>query len=124
MGQCGPEKPGELTCDGGDDVLLGFAARRQAAIAAMQAVLRVPGPVEDVSGRAALAQLERVPDEGVMPVMPGRLDEDAAEMDIAGFSDRAAGLFGAAGVFGRHQAREGHDAWRGREPTRVAEFGG
>jgi hypothetical protein len=44
-------------------------------------------------------------------------------MRIARFGDRAAGLFGAAGTFGRDEAGTGHHARRGWKTARVTEFG-
>ena len=64
MGQRGPEEAGELAGDGGDDVLFGFAACRQATIATMQPMLRVPGLVDNGGGRAALTEAEGSPRNG------------------------------------------------------------
>jgi hypothetical protein len=58
-----------------------------------------------------------------MPVLPRRFDQDAAEMRVAGFGDRPPRLFGAARVFGGHEAGKGHDPWRRGEAAGVAEFG-
>ena len=67
---------------------------------------------------------ERVAEKRMMPIVPGGFDEDAAQMGIAGFGDRAAHLPGAAGVFGRHQPDEAHHARGGGKAARIAEFGG
>ena len=59
----------------------------------------------------------------MMPVVPGGLDQYPPQMRIAGFGDVAAGLFRAAGVFGRDEAGKGHHARGGWKAAGVAEFG-
>ena len=93
-------------------------------VAAMQAAL---GPPRDVDGhrrRTALAVGEGRAEKGVMPILPSGFDQDAPQMRVAGFGDGAAGVFGAAGMLGRNQPGEGHQARGRRETARVAEFGG
>ena len=58
-----------------------------------------------------------------MSIVPGGLDQDAAQMGVAGCGDGAPRLFGAARVFGRHEAGKRHDPWGRREAAGVAEFG-
>ena len=72
----------------------------------------------------ALAYAERRADEGMMAIVPGRFDEHAAEMSVAGLGNTALGARRAAGVLGRHEADERHGAWRGGKAAGVAEFGG
>src|SRR2546430_7082940 len=60
----------------------------------------------------------------VMAIVPGGFDEDASDMGIASFRDRAAGLLRATGVLGRHESDEAHEARGGGKAARVAEFGG
>ena len=80
--------------------------------------------IDDRRRRPALSVPQRIPEKWVMPIVPGGFDEDAAQMRIAGFGDRAADLLGAAGVLGRNEAHEGHGAGRGGKAARVAEFTG
>src|ERR1044071_10364439 len=56
--------------------------------------------------------------------MPSRLDQDAPEMRVAGFGDRAARCLRPARVLGRNQADEGHEARCGGKTTGVAELRG
>ena len=124
MGQCRPEKAGELAGDGGDDELFGFPADGEAPIAAVQPPLCVPRDVDRGGWGAALPPLQRGPQKRMMAILPGGFDEHTSEMRVASFGDRAARPFGAAGMLGRDEASKGHQARRGREPARVAEFGG
>ena len=110
--------------NGGDDVLLGFATGRQAAVASMQPMLRAPGVFDDRGRRAPLAFPQGVTEEGVMAVVPGGFDEHATQMGVAGFGDVSAGACDAAGVFRGDEAGKGHEAGRGGKPTRIAQFGG
>ena len=75
MGQRGPEEAGELARDGGNNVLLGFAACRQAPVASVQPMLSVPGLLDDGRGRPALTETERPSEKGMMPVLPRGLDQ-------------------------------------------------
>ena len=61
----------------------------------------MPCDLDRAGWRAALALLERGPEKRVVTILPGGFDEDATEMRVAGFRDRAARLFGAAGMLGR-----------------------
>ena len=79
--------------------MLRFAAGREAAIAAVQSPLREPGVIDDGGWRAALAMSQGVPDERVMPIVPGRFDEHAPQMRVAGLGDRAVRPSGATRMF-------------------------
>ena len=105
-------------------MLFGFAAGGEPAVASVQAVLGVPGAINDISRGAALPVTQGVAKKRVMPVVPGGCDQDAAEMRIAGFGDVAAGAGGAAGVLRGDEAGEGHDPGGGGEAARIAKFGG
>ena len=59
-----------------------------------------------------------------MAIVPGGFDEHPSQVGIPGFSNRAAGLPGAARMFRRYQADKRHRARRSRESPRIAEFGG
>jgi hypothetical protein len=90
----------------------------------MQPLLRCPGAGNHVRGGAALARPQRGADERMMAIVPGRFDEHAAQVGVAGFRDAPLRAFRTARVLGGHQAGERHGA-RGRgKATRVAEFRG
>src|SRR6185436_8737706 len=114
---------GELAGDGGDDELFRFPARGKPTIAAMETPLGQPGVIDDGGWRAALPMTERIAEKRMMPIVPGRFDEHAAQMRIAGFGDRATDRSRAAGVLGWNETHEGHDARRGGKAAGVAEFG-
>ena len=59
-----------------------------------------------------------------MPVVPGRLDQDASQLGVAGPRNSAAPDAPPTGVFGGHESRKGHDSPGRREASRVAEFHG
>ena len=81
--------------------MLRFAARGECAVATVQPPLRVPGNVDPDGGCAALSLGQRGTEKRMVAILPGGFDEHAAQMRIAGFGDGAAGLLGAAGMFGR-----------------------
>jgi hypothetical protein len=124
MGQRCPEEAGELARDGGDDVLFGFAARRQAPVASVQPMLSVPGLLDDGRGRAALTETERPSQKGMMPVLPRGLDQDPPQMRIPRFRDPAAGLCGPTGILRRDEPGKRHHAGRGGKAPSIAQFGG
>jgi hypothetical protein len=123
LGQRGPDKTGEFTGDGGDDVLFGFAAGGQPLVSAMESMLRRPGVGNDGGWGAALPLSQGVPAERMATIMPGGFDQDAPQVGIAGFGNAAAGLSGPTGVFGRHEADKRHGARGGRKAPWIAEFG-
>src|SRR4029434_6575820 len=87
-------------------------------------MLGVPRLVNDGSGGVTLTEPERAAQKRVMPVVPGGFDEDAPEMGVAGFGDRAARLFRAARVFGGDEAGKGHHPRCRGEAAGGAEVGG
>ena len=123
MGQRGPQEAGELARDGGDDVLFGFAARRQAPVASVQPMLRMPGLLDDGRGRPALTEAERPSKKGMMPVLPRGLDQHPPQMCIPRFRDPAAGLFRPTGILRRDKAGKRHDAGGGGKAPCIAQFG-
>ena len=54
--------------------------------------------------------------------MSGLFDEDPTRVGVAAFGDAAPLLFGAAGVFGRDEAEEGHELFGMFEATEGANF--
>ena len=64
-----------------------FAARREPCVATVEPLLGGPGGGDRRGRRAALTRPDGGADEGMMTIVPGGLDEHAAEMRIAGFGD-------------------------------------
>jgi hypothetical protein len=68
----GPQEPGELAGDGGDDHILGVLAGGQPTKAAAQPQLGRPGPGDHLGIQALLAPTQADPDRGPVLVGPGR----------------------------------------------------
>ena len=81
----GPYEAGELAGDGDDDLGPGLAPLEHAVEAAVEAE---HGPVGDGdnAGGLSLASLSQAEGAGVVPVVPGRLDEQAAGVAVAGMN--------------------------------------
>ena len=77
-----------------------------------------------VAGAPRWRAPQRGADERMVPIVPGGFDEHAPEMGVAGFGDRALRALGAAGVFGRDEADEGHGTRRSGKAAGVAELRG
>jgi hypothetical protein len=105
-------------------VLFRFPAGCQPPVAAVKPLLGAPRVRNNVRGRPALATVQRLPHEGVMPVVPGGFDENAPQMRVAGLGYRPAGLGRPTGVLRWYQSDKGHQAGGGRKARRVAQFGG
>jgi hypothetical protein len=56
-------------------------------------------------------------------MMPGRLDEEASHMGVAGLGDRAFDLAAPTGVFRGNQAEVGGELARALKATDVVELG-
>jgi hypothetical protein len=85
----GPGEAGELAGDGDGGDVARLAARAQAGVLAVEAVLGAPGDLEHVRGLALLAVSERRPGPGRAQVVPGRLDQQPAGVAGAGLGDGA-----------------------------------
>ncbi len=75
----GPDEPGELSGDGGDNhIAVGFAFVETPEPAA-ETNLGRPGPSDSVTGEAFLAAAQLDADTGAGPIRPGGLDQLGAE---------------------------------------------
>lgn len=124
LGQRSPDKAREFARDGGDDVLVGFAAGGEPVIPTMQALLRRPRPGNDLRRCATLPRAQRGADKRSMPIVPRGFDEYPSEVGIARFGDGAARPFGPTGVLRWDEPDLGHGPRRRRETARIPQFGG
>src|SRR6266511_514335 len=118
----GPDKPGELTTDGRDDVWRWFTACEEATIAATQTMLRLPRNLDDRLRLSALSGPQGAGALGGKAIRPRGLDEDAAHMRVAGFGDRAPLDTGAARMLARHGAAVAHELARMGEARQRADL--
>lgn len=81
-GHLGPEEPGELAGDGGDDDVAVDPAFVETAEPAAEADLGGPGSSEAVTGDALVVAAEPDADPGPGPVGPGGLDQLRAEVNV------------------------------------------
>ena len=72
-------------------MLFRFAACGEAAVAAIEALLRAPGVLLREVGRVHVPTPQVFPDEGMVTIVPRGFDEDAPQMRIARLGDRPAG---------------------------------
>src|SRR5256886_13879079 len=118
-----PDEAGELARAGDDDLLLGFAAAGHPLPALVEPLLAAPAALNHDGVLAALAAREFVADLRPTPCVPGRLDQQPADVAVADLGDRALpSLLTAGGVRG-HQADERHELLGGGEAVEVADLG-
>jgi hypothetical protein len=101
-----------------------LTARDQPAITAKQPILRGPRAGDVRRCGVLLTRAQLAADMGVVPVVPGRFDQDTPQMPIPGFRNPAAAVVRPTRVLRRHQADESHKLAGRRKAMRVAEFGG
>jgi hypothetical protein len=71
-----------------------------------------------------LSALEKWPgDPRLVTIMPGRLDEETADVAISGLGDRSATLSLPSGAFQRNQSEISHEPTRGLKTPEVMELG-
>jgi len=85
----GPQEPGELSCDGGDDDFAVDLAGIEPVELAAESLLGGPGAGDGVGMDAVLAFVEGGSYRSSGLVGPGCLDELGAEVDVAGVGDPA-----------------------------------
>src|SRR5881409_1614596 len=98
VGRDRPDEAGELAGAGDDDLLLGFAAAGHPLPALVEPLLAAPGAFGHDRVLAALAAREFVADLRPAPCVPGRLDQQPADVAVADLGDRALPSLLTAGV--------------------------
>src|SRR5215831_3226794 len=104
-------------------MVFGFAARGEPLIAAIKPLLGGPGVRDGARGCPILPASQGVSDKRMVAIVPRGFDQDPAEVRVAGLGNPTAGCVGATGMLRRDQADERHETGRGRNASRVAEFG-
>ncbi len=117
-----PDETDELTRDRGDHMRHRFASSQEPPIARMQAMLGLPGNLDDMRGLATLSGAQRIGAFGWEAIRPGGFQQDASEMGVAGFGDRAAVDAAAARVLAGHGAAVAHELPRMREARQRTEL--
>src|SRR5713226_7369056 len=84
-----PDEAGELARAGDDDLLLRLAAPGHSLPARVQPLLTAPGALDHDRVLAAVAAGERVADSWPPPRVPGRLDQQPADVAVADLGDRS-----------------------------------
>src|SRR2546426_4020005 len=112
----GPDEAQQLARHRGDHLLLGLALADQPAIAAVQAVLRLPGDRLDLLAQPGLALQQLAAHRRPVPVRPGRLPDDAPHGRVAGLGDGAPPDPLATRVLPGHSAAVSHQLPRIPEP--------
>jgi len=118
-----PDEGGEFAgkCDA--DLVVVQAASLEAPVAVVQAQLRTPGDRADLGRLSFLTQLEDSADAGGEAVVPGRLDQYAANVTVAGLGDRAEPSLRTARMFGGDQSQVPHELTRMCEAPEISELG-
>jgi hypothetical protein len=98
LGRDRPDEAGELARAGDDDLLLWFAAAGHSLPALVEALLAAPGALDDDGVLAALAAGELVADRRPAARVPGRLDQQSADVAVADLGDRPLPALVAGGV--------------------------
>src|SRR6266508_1286783 len=118
-----PEEAAELAGDGdgGDGGQLSVAD--EVAVAIVEADLRLPGARERLGRDEPLVRPDAGGEARRVLVVPGRLDEQAAGVAVAGLGERAAGAPLAGGVLADGEPEEAHQLARRGEAAEVADLG-
>lgn len=117
-----PKKADELARDDDHRHRRVLAPANQVAIAAVEAVLRLPGLSQDRLGLAETPLGQSPTDPRRMPIVPSRLDKHPARVAITGLRNTSASLPLPGGVLARDQAQMGHELPRAVKPLKVADL--
>src|SRR5688572_9184169 len=105
-------------------MLFWFAARGESLVASIESLRGAPRVEPRGFRRRLLSVAQLFADEGMIAIVPGGFDEDAAQMRITRLGDRPTSPRGPTRMLGGDESDIGHQAARGREAARVTQFGG
>src|SRR6202140_2841201 len=118
-----PNEGGEFARERDTDLVVVQSAGLEAPVAVVQAQLRPPGDRADLGRLSLLTQLQALADAGGVAVVPGRLDQYAAHVSVAGLGDRPEPSLRTARVLGGDHSQVPHQLARMREAPEVPELG-
>jgi hypothetical protein len=118
-----PEISDQLPSLGDNDLIVGFSSSCHAGTPPPEAVLGPVGEGDDARGLALPPPAQIDPHFGPVAVVPRCLDEETADVVVAGPGDAAPLVGVPAGVFTGDQSQIGHEGPRGAEASEVVEFG-
>src|SRR3989449_6264062 len=118
-----PDEAQQLARDGGDRLLLGLALADQPAVTVVQPVLGLPSDRFDLLAQTLLALAQRPKDCRAVPIGPGGLTYDAAQVRVAGLGDGAAPGAAAARVFAGNGSAVAHELARAGEAGQSTDLG-
>ena len=110
-----PDEAGEFSSNGGADLVLMQTACAQAPIALAEAQLRSPGDLAQDSRLGFIADLHIAGNLCREAIRPGRLDQDATGVRVAGFGNSAERTRFPGGAFARYETEECHKLFGVRE---------
>src|ERR1700752_5060822 len=104
-----PDEAHQLARDRGRDHRRQLSGAGERAVAPAQPLLRLPCDVTDRFGPTLLAQQLFAADPCRKAIAPCRLDQHPSRRAVTGLGDPTLAACAAAGVFGWHQAKIGHE---------------
>ena len=118
-----PHEAGQFPGHGYDGEPGVFPLGRQLPVFPAQPKLRPPCDLQNIRRLSFSAFSKRDPrSRRRVPIMPGSLHQNPADMGVAGFRDASPAFPSAAGVLGRNQAGKGHQFMGPGEPGEVHQF--
>jgi hypothetical protein len=87
-----------------------------------ETMLGLDGDRDDLGGLSLTAALEDEVGIGVVAIVPGGLDEDAAGVSVSGLGDGSSSLPFPRGVLGGDEAEVGHESSGRTEAPDIVDF--
>src|ERR1700686_356632 len=119
-----PNEGGEFARERDTDLVVVQSAGLEAPVAVVQAQLRPPGDRADLGRLSLLTQLQALADAGGGAGVPGRLDQYAAHVSVAGLGDRPEPSLRTARVLGGDHSQVPHQLARMREAPSIGDHRG
>ena len=104
-----PDEADEFAGESSDDLASWLALVGEEPVATMQALLGSPSDGGNFRRELFLEPLLSQTEMRTMTIVPGGLDQDAAQVRVSGFGDRADAALASAGTLRRYETRVAHD---------------